>query len=259
MRRSIILAAVFIAAGLAATLGGAQATEPVTVEGTLVGYPIPTYWRIFGADMVGRDGKLYLRVMAEGNCRTEWREECHSAGDGRVICRQIPERVCDETYALHLLPEGFRIDDKRVLFASGGAEYRIGKVKSFLFWKWISLRDGVNIQATYDRAALVLDLDALGNSTDESVRVDNFARIYNEGASINLMVAFRGVNNDRARQILTSAGYAGDFAPVNDWRETDVTRNEIGIQVAPAEGAKLISLLQENPLVTSVKPVTPSL
>ncbi|MBI3892762.1 MAG: hypothetical protein HY303_14665 [Candidatus Wallbacteria bacterium] len=231
----------------------ATAAAPVKVDGTLIGPGIPPYWRLIGAALVGHDSKIYIRVDAEGNCHTEWRQECNALPNGGVVCHQVPYYVCDQTYALYLMPSTVRIDGKSVLWNSGSADLKIGEVKSFLFWKWIALRDGANIQAGYNTAALVLDTGRLTAGTLAD-RAANFERIYGAEKTVDLVVGFQGATNHAARELIRGAGYAGDFADANTWTGADPTRDQIGIRVSPSEGAALISRLQGNALVTGIKP-----
>ncbi|MBI4866729.1 MAG: hypothetical protein HY816_07230 [Candidatus Wallbacteria bacterium] len=232
---------------------GVQAGTPVKVDGVLTGPALPPYWRIIGAALVGHDNKIFIRVDAEGNCHTEWREECHAGPNGQVICRPVPVYVCDQTYALFQMPPTVRIDGKNVLWNSGSADLKIGEVKSFLFWKWISLREGAKIQAAYTTAALLLDTDRLSTGTLAD-RPANFERLHGPEASIELLVGFKGVTNNGARELIRGAGYHGGFAEANTWTGADPSRDAIGIRVTPSEGAALISKLQSNPLVTGIKP-----
>ncbi len=254
MRRSCLwLALAVLVCGVAAFGDAAQAAgTQVDVDGSLVGPALPSWWRVVGAALVGHDGKLYIRVDGEGNCRTEWRQECYAGPNGQVICHPVSQWVCDQSYALFLMPSSLRIDGKNVLFNDGARDLKIGVVKSFLIWKWISLEDGAHLQAGHGQARLVLETGRLAPPKAE--RVENFARLYGSDGKVGLLVSFRNTTNGSAREMVRAAGYRGEVAPVNTWQGQDPSRDTLGLLVTPSEGAALIARLQANPLVTGVKP-----
>lgn len=231
----------------------AQAADPVRVDGTLVGAPLPATWRIYGAALAGNNGKIYIRVEAEGNCHTEWREECQTYPDGHVVCRPQPVWVCDQAYSLFLMPPSIRIDGKNVLYGAATGDLKIGEVRSFLFWKWIALRDGARIQPGYLQSSLILDTDRLNGRKGEE-RGDTFVRLHGEEKTIDMLVGFKGVTNHGARELIRGAGYGGEFAAANDWTAADPAKGQIGIRVTPSEGSAILSRLQANRLVTGIRP-----
>lgn len=252
MRFASLLLSLVLVGSVASAAAGTLGTL-VKVDGVLVGPALPSYWRILGAALVGHDGKIYIRVDAEGNCRTEWRQECHTLPNGQVVCNPVSQWVCDQSYALFLMPSSVRIEGKNVLYTEGQKVLKIGVVKSFLIWKWISLDDAVRLQASPAQAALLMDVDRLSPPT-KADREETFVKLHGRDGQVDLMVGFRDVSNAHAREMLRQAGYHGEFAPLNTWTGADPTRDQIGVRVTPSEGSALLSRLQNNPLITGIKP-----
>lgn len=149
----------------------------VVVPGVLDGFPTPPSWRLTAAGVSFDSESAYVWVDAEGNCRMEHRQECYPGHNGQIICRTISEWKCDRDTAFYRLPDSVSVDTdaKRCYYtAADGSALTIGKVKSFLWSKWIKLFDGADLSVTHDSAALTLDPDALA----DSLRADQFEQLY---------------------------------------------------------------------------------
>jgi len=168
-----IALAVWIVMGLFAP---ATVAETLVVPGELDGFANPPFWRLVAAGVDFDDEGVYIWVDAEGNCRTEWRQECHTNSQGQVVCRRVPEYKCDRDTAYYSLPETCTVDTdaKRAYYAAESGTLAFGKGKRFLWNTWISLFEGADLQVTHDSANLVLDTDQL---TTDAVK-ENFRDLH---------------------------------------------------------------------------------
>lgn len=157
-----------IMASLAALVAAAPlAAEVLTIPGEHVGYGIPSGFVIQNAGMDFNDEYTYIWVDAEGNCRWDTRTECWTGNNGQVHCRTIREWKCDRAATYYRMPPSFTVDEdaKRADFtAEGATPLAYGKVKSFLWSKWIGLLEGAELLVNYDGAAVKLDTEVLATS-----------------------------------------------------------------------------------------------
>jgi hypothetical protein len=163
------------AAALALTLTSTATAETVTIPGVRVGFPTPPGWQLVDAGVSFNDDYVYIWVDAEGNCRWEHRQECWTGSDGRVHCRTEREYKCDRDSTYYKLPPSVSVNEeaKRANFAADdGSSVPFGKIKRFLWSKWISLFDGASLDVTYEGASLLLDPEALGTSDRQARFMD---------------------------------------------------------------------------------------
>ncbi len=159
-------------------VGGLRA-ETVVVPGEREGFPTPPAFRLIATGVSYNDDFAYVWVEAEGNCRWEWKQECHVGANGQVICRPVSEWKCDRDMAYYRLPATVKVDaaKKRAYFVAEGANpLAFGKTKSFLWSKWIELFQGAKLSVTHQTADLVLDTEKLGTGAREA----NFLDLYED-------------------------------------------------------------------------------
>ena len=174
MNRIVALAALLAAAAMAPATA-----EVITIEGELAGYPTPPSFVIRAAGVDFDDESTYIWVDSEGNCRWEHRQVCYPTQNGQVVCRTEREWKCDTDTAFYRLPESCTVDTdaKRAYYTSeDGQTTAYGKVKSFLWSKWIALFDGADLDVGYDGASLVVDTEALQGGLQK----DQFQELYQD-------------------------------------------------------------------------------
>lgn len=242
-RVALVLCALALPLAAAAAFAG-----NVELEGRLLGTPLPFHYNLTGSDLYFHQGKPYIEVRGEGDCHTEWHQECHPQGNPPVmVCHQVPQYVCYQARAQYVLPESVTLRAREVFYN----DVKIGDVKSFLFWTWIKLAPNARLKATHNRAVLAINT---GNAPTTD-RAEVFARLYTE-PFVDLMVKFQTATNTEARQILRAAGYDGELATTNDWSERDITTDEIGVRLPVRQAAALIAKLKASPRVVTVRPAT---
>lgn len=147
-----------------ALVASAATAENLVVPAERQGFPSPPSWQLKAAGVDFDSDGVFIWVDSEGNCRYEYRQECYTRPDGSVVCRQVPEWKCDRDTAYYALPATCTVneDAKRAYYTpEGGEAITFGKVKSFLWSKWIGLFEGASLDVTHDSAALVLDPEQL--------------------------------------------------------------------------------------------------
>lgn len=236
---------------VAVPLVAVAAFASTELAGQLQGAPIPAHYKLLGADLYFHDGKPFIEVSAEGDCHYEFHQECYWSGGNppQYVCHNVPTWVCVRDFARFAMPNSLQLRGKDVLYVNGDQNLKIGYVKSFLFWKWIKLLGNASIQATYSKATLCIQ-DGGAPRVD---RQDTFAKLHGEPV-VDLMVKFQNVSVVEARALLRASGYAGELAPTNDWREGDVTRDEIGVRLPVKAAAALIAKLKTSTKVVGVRP-----
>jgi len=127
----------------------------IVLDGTAVHYLNPN-WDLAGKDLIVRKGVPYLRVNTRGNCHYEYEQECHPKPDGGMDCKTVPKWVCDYRAGLFTLPATVKTEGSYVRFQDGEKDVKIGKMKSFLWWKWVSLEDNIGIWTDISSAKLII-------------------------------------------------------------------------------------------------------
>lgn len=236
---------------VAVSLVAAAAYASTELAGQLQGAPIPSTYKILGAELYFHDGKPFIEVSAEGDCHYEFHQECYWTGGNppQYVCHNVPTWVCVRDAARFAMPASIVLRGKDVFYTNGGHDVRIGYVKSFLFWKWINLLGNASIQAAHASATLRIQ----DGGAPRADRQDTFAQLYAEPV-VDLMVKFQNVSAKEARALLREAGYAGELAPTNDWRESDLTRDEIGVRLPVKAAAALIAKLKTSAKVVGIRP-----
>ncbi|MBI4860804.1 MAG: hypothetical protein HY815_11160 [Candidatus Riflebacteria bacterium] len=253
MRARYALRVLVLCLVLASTLVTYSLAGSAEVVGTLGGAPLPAHYIIRATELVMKDGRAYIRVFGEGDCHTEFHQECHYVGNPpQYHCYQVPQWVCYQALATFALPPVLTVNGRDVLYTANGANIKIGKVKQFLFWSWIALDENATIQASHTAAKLVINVGKKPGAD----RRELFVRLHGQEPMVDLMVRFSGLTNRSARAVLRSIGYTGELAPGNDWGRADSTRDSIGIQVPVRQGAYLIGALKRHPQVVDVAPAT---
>lgn len=177
MNRLVALVAILLAIATSAP----ATAEVITIPGELAGYPTPPSFVIRAAGVNFDDQSSYIWVDSEGNCRWHYRQVCHPTGNGQVVCREEREWKCDTDTAFYRLPASCTVDTgaKRAYYTDdNGQTTAYGKVKSFLWSKWIALFDGADLDVTYQGASLVIDTDAIGGGLQK----DQFRDLYEADA-----------------------------------------------------------------------------
>jgi hypothetical protein len=235
---------------VAVPLVAAAAFASTELAGQLQGAPIPAHYKLLGADLYFHDGKPFIEVNAEGDCHYEFHQECYWNGGNppQYVCHNVPTWVCVRDFARFAMPNSIVLRDKDVYYVNGGQNVKIGHVKSFLFWKWIKLHGNASIAATHASATLRIQ-----DGAPRADRQETFAKLHAE-PSVDLMVKFQNVSVVEARALLRDNGYQGELAPTNDWREGDVTRDEIGVRLPVKSAAALIAKLKTSTKVVGVRP-----
>ena len=134
---------------------GFNYADDIVIEGTSTGYLNPA-WDLVGKDLVVKSEKPYLRIDTRGNCRYEWKQECHTDANGQTHCQQVPEWVCDYRASLFTLPEEIKVVGKEVKYQSAEKDIALGTMKSFLWWKWVKLQEYVEITSNIQTAKLII-------------------------------------------------------------------------------------------------------
>jgi|GEM_PF-788232 len=130
-------------------------SNDIVVEGTSTGYLNPS-WDLVGKDLIVKSNKPYLRIDTRGNCRYEWKQECQTDANGNTHCQQVPEWVCDYRASLFSLPSQVKVVGKEVRYQSEDKDLRLGKMKNFLWWKWVKLDEYVDIYSNIETAKLII-------------------------------------------------------------------------------------------------------
>jgi hypothetical protein len=131
-------------------------------------------WRIIGKELVIEKEKPYLVITTEGNCHYEYKQECHTAANGQVICNTIPNWVCDNDRAVFSLPQTIQTNEKEVRYVEGDKNLKIGTRKGFLWFKWVKLEDNVGIFSDISSAALII------RNPEDVTREINFQKLHDE-------------------------------------------------------------------------------
>lgn len=172
-RRYLLLAALAFAAAVTPATA-----EVVEIPGVVAGFPIPPHFVLKAAGVNFDRKSAYIWVDAEGNCRWDYKQVCWTDKNGQTHCRTEREWVCQEASSYYRLPtDKVTVDKgaKRAFYhAPGAAPLAFGKVKSFLWTKWIQLFDGAGLDVGYDAASLRLDTDALQGGVEK----DQFRELY---------------------------------------------------------------------------------
>ena len=113
-------------------------------------------WTLTGKTMIVKDRIPYIRVDTQGNCRWEWRQVCTSLPSGGVNCKLEPEWTCDYRSGLFTLPAEVKVVDNEVRYVKDATSIKLGKMKNFLFWKWVSLENYVGIFTDIATARLII-------------------------------------------------------------------------------------------------------
>lgn len=129
--------------------------EDIIIPGVRQGWLNPN-WDLVGKDLVVRNGTPYLRVDTRGNCHYEYEQECHTKPDGSVDCHTVPKWVCDHRSGLFTLPSTVKTVGKDVRFIDGNHDIKLGKMKNFLFWKWVKLEANIGIFSDIETAKLII-------------------------------------------------------------------------------------------------------
>lgn len=156
---------------------GISAAAPIDLAAEDIGYGIPPGFVILGHGLDFTDDYVYIWAQAEGNCRWESHQECFTSANGQVVCRTIRERVCDHAATNYRLPESVTVDEdaaKAYYTAPDGTRLAFGKIKGFLWSKWIVPFEGAQALVNYQGAKLRLDPEVLGQSLDR----DQFLELY---------------------------------------------------------------------------------
>lgn len=238
----------------ALVLATAASAQPIEVPGERVSPPLPAHWAIKGYQGSWEDGRFKLAVTAEGDCRYEYRQECQIVGNPpRQVCHWVPVWTCNQAVANYRMPDQFTMQDKQVHFHGAGAPRHVGKIKQFLFWKWIELDDDVRVAATHDTARLRIGVSGEGGRDPRAL----FARQNGVQPAMGLVVHF-GDSIDRveAERVVRDAGFAGTMTPGNDWQDADPARGTLGLAVEIPEARALIQALQLDGRVTKIEPMS---
>jgi len=135
--------------------------QSLTVAGDIVipavreGYINPN-WELIGKDVIVYKDKPWIKLDTRGNCRYEHEQQCTPLPNGGMNCTMVPKWVCDTDSTLFRLPESVTIQGKEVRYVAEGKDIKIGTMKSFLWFKWVSAENYVGIWTDRREARLIL-------------------------------------------------------------------------------------------------------
>ena len=112
-------------------------------------------WVVTGKSLIVKDGTPLIRVDTRGNCRHEWKQVCTSLPGG-INCKLEPEWVCDFSSGVFSLPEEIKTVEDEVRYIKASKNIKIGKMKNFLWWKWVSLENYIGIATDIESARLII-------------------------------------------------------------------------------------------------------
>ena len=113
-------------------------------------------WVVTGKSLIVKDGTPLIRVDTRGNCRHEWKQVCTSLPGGGINCKLEPEWVCDFSSGVFSLPEEIKTVEDEVRYIKASQNIKIGKMKNFLWWKWVSLENYIGIATDIESARLII-------------------------------------------------------------------------------------------------------
>ena len=129
--------------------------QDIVIDGVRQGW-LNHNWDLVGKELIVRNGTPYIRVDTRGNCHYEYEQHCKTLPDGTVDCETIPKWVCDNRSGLFTLPDTIKTVGKEVRYISGDKDLKLGKMKSFLFWKWVKLEKNIGIFSDIKTAKLII-------------------------------------------------------------------------------------------------------
>ena len=113
-------------------------------------------WVVIGKSLIVKDGTPLIRVDIRGNCRNEWKQVCTSLPNGGINCKLEPEWVCDFNSGVFSLPSEIKAVEDEVRYIKSNQNIKIGKMKNFLWWKWVSLENYIGIATDIESARLII-------------------------------------------------------------------------------------------------------
>tara|TARA_Y100000589_G_C27154011_1_gene630058 strand:- start:915 stop:1439 length:525 start_codon:yes stop_codon:yes gene_type:complete len=113
-------------------------------------------WAVIGKSLIVKDGSPLIRVDTRGNCRYEWKQVCTSLPSGEIQCKLEPEWVCDFSSGIFVLPPEIKTVGDEVRYLKDNRDIKIGKMKNFLWWKWVSLESYIGIVTDIETARLII-------------------------------------------------------------------------------------------------------
>ena len=129
--------------------------EDIIIDGVRQGW-LNHNWDLIGKELIVRNQTPYIRVDTRGNCHYEYEQKCTTLPDGTVDCETVPKWVCDYRSGLFTLPDTIKTVGKEVRYMSGDDDFKLGKMKSFLFWKWVKLEKNIGIFSDIKTAKLII-------------------------------------------------------------------------------------------------------
>ena len=136
-----------------------KAAEPFVIEAPAQGDLISSTFDIVSQKLaVSDDGKVELRVTAEGNCRLEKNPWDDVFPPDRPGGEPHEGWVCDEKEGVFVLPATVYLKGNYIVYDDGIRHFKLAKLKSFLFWEWLETRDNITIevQPPYDKAFILV-------------------------------------------------------------------------------------------------------
>ena len=127
----------------------------IVIEGERMHYLNPN-WDVVGKDLIVKKGTPYLRVDTRGNCHYEYEQDCWTDQNGHVHCTTKPKWVCDYRAALFSLPNTLTTQGKEVRYVNGEKNIKVGVMKNFLWWKWVTLENYIGISTDIETAQLII-------------------------------------------------------------------------------------------------------
>lgn len=129
--------------------------QDILLEGTPKD-SLDSTWDLVGKALIVKDSTPYIRVDTRGNCRWEWRQVCTPNQSGGVTCKPEAEWTCDYNSGLFSLPQEVKAINNEVRYINGEDNIKVGQMKNFLFWKWVSLESYVGIFTDIETARLII-------------------------------------------------------------------------------------------------------
>ncbi|MCO4780796.1 MAG: hypothetical protein KC646_00625 [Candidatus Cloacimonetes bacterium] len=141
---------------LVLSLGSVLSAQDIVIDGIEGTSWANPSWRLVRKELAVNKKTPYLYVEVEGNCHYEYEQECTPKPNGGVDCHTVPKWTCDYDSKAFTLPKEVVVKGKEVRYQKDDLDIKLGKLKSFLFWKWVKTEDYVGIFTDIKSAKLII-------------------------------------------------------------------------------------------------------